>query len=333
MLKEAEKKEAEVRKVMKENVEADAAHKIEERLDEVKAMIGKVTAKSGEVKELVQPKAEEGKGEVLASKYVNVAEAESRINPEKSEVKKKAILEKDQKGLGKAQKKGAVLKVAVEQPEVKKQEAIKVKEGSEPDVKKSVEHEDKEGTEKSDVPESKKGFLSKLGIKKEATKAEVKEAVKMPEVKEAMERPEVEEVVKPEAKEAVKKLKVEEVAKEAVEKSDVKEAVKAEVQVVQKSEVGEVVKEAVNPEVKEVVAIEKLEVKEAVKVEVQVAKKLLDVKELKEEMEKEKVKKAEAADKVAAWRSRICLAATYHRLVNDQGCRKTFSHGDSGERP
>merc|ERR1719209_2332952 len=76
--------------------------------------------------------------------------------------------------------------------------------------------------------------------------------------------------------------------------------------------------------------MEKLEVKEAVKVEVQVAKKLLDVKELKEEMEKEKVEKAEAADKVAAWRSRICLAATYHRLVNDQGCRKTFSHGDSG---
>ena len=65
--------------------------------------------------------------------------------------------------------------------------------------------------------------------------------------------------------EAVKKLKVEEVAKEAVEKSDVKEAVKAEVQVV-----GEVVKEAVNPEVKEVVAIEKLEVKEAVKVEVEI---------------------------------------------------------------
>ena len=74
LLKEAEKKEAEVRKVMKENVEADAAHKIEERLDEVKAMIGKVTAKSGEVKELVQPKAEEGKGEVLASKDVNVAD-------------------------------------------------------------------------------------------------------------------------------------------------------------------------------------------------------------------------------------------------------------------
>ena len=53
---------------------------------------------------------------------MNVAEAESRINPEKSEVKKKAILVKDQKGLGKAQKKGGVLKVAVEQPEVKKQE-------------------------------------------------------------------------------------------------------------------------------------------------------------------------------------------------------------------
>ena len=48
---------------------------------------------------------------------------------------------------------------------MKKQEAIKVKEGSEPDVKKSGEHEDKEGTEKLDVPESKKGFLSKLGIR------------------------------------------------------------------------------------------------------------------------------------------------------------------------
>ena len=57
-------------------------------------------------------------------------------------MKKKAILEKDQKGLAKAQKKGAVLKVAVEQPEVKKQEPIKVKEGSEPAVKKSVKHKD-----------------------------------------------------------------------------------------------------------------------------------------------------------------------------------------------
>ena len=66
---------------------------------------------------------------------------------------------------------------------------------------------DKElGGNRDGGPESKKGFLSKLGIKKEATKAEVKEAVKMPEVKEAMESPEVEEVVKPEAKEAVKKL-------------------------------------------------------------------------------------------------------------------------------
>ena len=37
------------------------------------------------------------------------------------------------------------------------------------------------------------------------------------------------------------------------------------------------------------------------------AKKLLDVKELKEEMEK-KVEKAEAADKAAAWRSRTRLA-------------------------
>merc|ERR1719233_519974 len=54
-MKQAEKKEAEVRMVVKENVHADTAHKIEERLDEVKAMIGKVTAKSGEVKELVQP--------------------------------------------------------------------------------------------------------------------------------------------------------------------------------------------------------------------------------------------------------------------------------------
>ena len=57
--------------------------------------------------------------------------------------------------------------------------------------------------------------------------------------------------------------------------------------------------------------------------------KLLEVKELKEEMEVENV---EVAYKVAACGSRIPLAATYNRLVNDQGSRKTFCHGDSGER-
>merc|ERR1719376_1393670 len=84
LLKEAEKKEEEVRKVVKENIHADTADKIEERLDEVKAMIGKVTSKSGEVKELVQTGKpvnmakdfKEGKKEVLASKDMNVAEAE-----------------------------------------------------------------------------------------------------------------------------------------------------------------------------------------------------------------------------------------------------------------
>merc|ERR1719234_1410437 len=81
LLKEAEKKEEEVRKVVKENIHADTALKIEERLDEVKAMIGKVTSKSGEVKELVQTGkpagiAKEGQKEVLVSKDMNVAEAE-----------------------------------------------------------------------------------------------------------------------------------------------------------------------------------------------------------------------------------------------------------------
>merc|ERR1719234_2107196 len=83
LLKEAEKKEEEVRKVVKENIHDDTALKIEERLDEVKAMIGKVTSKSGEVKELVptgKPAGmnlnfKESKQEVLVSEDMNVAEA------------------------------------------------------------------------------------------------------------------------------------------------------------------------------------------------------------------------------------------------------------------
>merc|ERR1719234_2590676 len=117
LLKEAEKKEEEVRKVVKENIHDDTALKIEERLDEVKAMIGKVTSKSGEVKELVQAGKpadmaldfkEEGQKEVLVSKDMKVAEAE--------------------------------------------------------------------------VPESKKRYLSKLGIQQEVAKPKVTEDVKKPEV-------------------------------------------------------------------------------------------------------------------------------------------------------
>merc|ERR1719234_1349387 len=146
LLKEAEKKEVEVRKVVKENIHVDTAIKIEERLDEVKAMIGKVTSKSGEVKELVQAgkpagmakDLKEGKKEVLVSKDMNVAEAE--------------------------------------------------------------------------VPESKKRYLSKLGIQQEVAKPKVTKDAKKPDVhvmkmpaviaKEAVKTPEAkkvtEDVVKPE---------------------------------------------------------------------------------------------------------------------------------------
>merc|ERR1719234_2725486 len=173
LLKEAEKKEEEVRKVVKENIHADTADKIEERLDEVKAMIGKVTSKSGEVKELVQTGKpadmakdfKEGKKEVLVSKDMNVVEAE--------------------------------------------------------------------------VPDSKKRYLSKLGIQQEVAKSKLTEDVKKPEVqvmkmpavivKEAVKTPEAkkvtEHVVKgPEVEEAVKKLEVKEEVKKP--KTEGKEAVK-----------------------------------------------------------------------------------------------------------
>merc|ERR1719234_2539229 len=123
LLKEAEKKEEEVRKVVKENIHDDTALKIEERLEEVKAMIGKVTSKSGEVKELVQTgkpagmnlNFKESKKEVLVSKDMNVAEA--------------------------------------------------------------------------GVPESKKRYLSKLGIQQEVAKSKVTEDVKKPEEVQVMKMP------------------------------------------------------------------------------------------------------------------------------------------------
>merc|ERR1719234_2973182 len=202
LLKEAEKKEEEVRKVVKQNIHADTADKIEERLDEVKAMIGKVTSKSGEVKELVQTGKpagmSEGKKEVLVSKDMNVAEAE--------------------------------------------------------------------------VPDSKKRYLSKLGIQQEVAKPKVTEDLKKPEVqvmkmpvvvvKEAVKTPEAnkvtEHVVKgPEVEEAVKKPEV--------KKTEVKEAVKLEVKEAVKLEVKEAV---IKPEVKKTEgkeAVKKLEVKEEVK--------------------------------------------------------------------
>merc|ERR1719234_1738470 len=185
LLKEAEKKEEEVRKVVKQNIHADTADKIEERLDEVKAMIGKVTSKSGEVKEWVQTGKpagmSEGKIEVLVSKDMNVAEAE--------------------------------------------------------------------------VPESKKRYLSKLGIQQEVAKPKVTEDVKKPEVqvmkmpavivkeadktpeankvndvKEAVKKPEVTKAVeRPEIKEEVKKTGIKEEVKKSVGKPEVKEAKKPEV--------------------------------------------------------------------------------------------------------
>merc|ERR1719234_2010646 len=122
----------------------------------------------------------------------------------------------------------------------------------------------------AEVPDSKKRYLSKLGIQQEVAKPKLTEDVKKPEVQvmkmpvviveEAVKKPEVnkvtEDVVKgPEVKEEVK-LKVETFHQPEVKKPDVKEAVK-------KPEVTEAVKK---PEVKE--DVKKSEGKEAAKEEV-----------------------------------------------------------------
>merc|ERR1719234_1396847 len=308
LLKEAEKKEEEVRKVVKENVHADTALKIEERLDEVKAMIGKVTSKSGEVKELVQTGKpagiakdfKEGQKEVLVSKDMNVAEAEmpdskkrylSKLGIQQEVAKPKVT--KDAKKpdvqvmkmpvviVEEAVKKPETNKVTedvVKGPEVKEEVVPKVDSFHQPEVKKP---DVKEAVKKPEVTE----VVKKPEVKEEVKKPEVTEAVKKPVVKEDVKKPEVTKAVKkPEVKEDVKKPEAEEEVKKTegkvvVMKPEVTEAVK-------KPEVTEVVKK---PEVKE----------EAKKPEVTEAVKKPEVKgDVKKTETKEEVKKTETKEVV-----------------------------------
>merc|ERR1719234_1271160 len=168
----------------------------------------------------------------------------------------------------------------------------------------------------AEVPDSKKRYLSKLGIQQEVAKPKLTEDVKKPEVQvmkmpvviveEAVKKPEVnkvtEDVVKgPEVKEEVE-LKVETFHQPEVKKPDVKEeAKKPEVkEAVKKPEVAEAVKK---PEVTE--AVKKPEVKEALKKpevkkpEVTDAVKKPEVEEaLKKPEVKEEVKKPEGKEVV-----------------------------------
>merc|ERR1719234_3384 len=133
------------------------------------------------------------------------------------------------------------------------------------------------------VPESKKRYLSKLGIQQEVAKPKLTEDVKKPEVNKV-----TEDVVKgPEVKEEVE-LKVETFHQPEVKKPDVKEeAKKPEVkEAVKKPEVTEAVKkpEVKKPEVTD--AVKKPEVEEALKKP-----------EVKEEVEKPEVKEASEAQR------------------------------------
>merc|ERR1719234_442827 len=322
LLKEAEKKEEEVRKVVKENIHADTALKIEERLDEVKAMIGKVTSKSGEVKELFQTGKPAGgmaldfkevKKEVLVSKDMNVAEAEvpdskkrylSKLGIQQEVAKPKVT--KDAKKpdvqvmkmpvviVEEAVKKPEANKVTedvVKGPEVKEEVEPKVDAFHQPEVKKP---DDKEAVKKPEVTE----VVKKPEVKEEVKKPEVTEAVKKPMVKEDVKKPEVteaakkpmvkEDVKKPEAEEEVKKTE----GKVVVKKPEVTEAVK-------KPEVTEVVKK---PEVKEEAkkpevtgAVKKPEVTEAV-IEVQKTEGKEEVKKTVEKLEVKEASEALGAD-------------------------------------
>merc|ERR1719234_1743425 len=233
LLKEAEKKEEEVRKVVKENIHADTALKIEERLDEVKAMIGKVTSKSGEVKELVQTGkpagiAKEGQKEVLVSKDMNVAEAEVPDSKKrylsKLGIQQEVAKPKVTKDAKKPDVQVTKMPVVIVEEAVKKPEANKVTE----DVVKGPEVEEVEPkVDAFNQPEVKKPDVKEAVKKPEVTevvkKPEVTEAVKKPMVKEDVKKPEVTEAVKkPEVKEDVKKPE----AEEAVKKPEVTEEVK-----------------------------------------------------------------------------------------------------------
>merc|ERR1719234_2790189 len=309
LLKEAEKKEEEVRKVVKENIHADAALKIEERLDEVKAMIGKVTSKSGEVKELVQTgkpgdmakDVKEGKKEVLASKDMNVAEAEvpdskkrylSKLGIQQEVVKPKVMEDVKKPEVQVMKMPAVIVKEAVKTPEANKatEDVVKVTEVKEAGKKPEV----KEAGKKPEVKED----VKKLETKDEVKKPEVTEAVKIPEVTETAIMPEAKEEVKtPEEKEATKKTEGKEAvkkleAKEEVKTPEVKEAVKKVEgkEEVKKPEVTEAVK---NPEVKE--AVKKTEGKEEVTEAVMEVKKTEGKEDVKKTVEKPEVKEAAKA--------------------------------------
>merc|ERR1719234_393975 len=267
LLKEAEKKEEEVRKVVKENIHADTALKIEERLDEVKAMIGKVTSKSGEVKELVQTGKPAGiakdfkevKKEVLVSKDMNVAEAEVPDSKKrylsKLGIQQEVAKPKVTKDAKKPDVQVTKMPVVIVEEAVKKPEANKVTEDvvKGPEVKEEVEPK----VDAFHQPE-----VKKPEVKEEVKKPEVTEAVKKPEVKENVKKPEIEEEVKKtEGKVVVKKPEVTEVVKKPEVKGDVKKTETKEE--VKKTETKEVVKK---PEVTDaVIEVHKTEGKEEVK--------------------------------------------------------------------
>merc|ERR1719234_1566560 len=217
LLKEAEKKEEEVRKVVKENVHVDTALKIEERLDEVKAMIGKVTSKSGEVKELVQTGKPAGmaldfkevKIEVLVSKDMNGAEAEvpeskkrylSKLGIQQEVAKPKVTKDAKKPDVQVMKMPVVIVKEAVKTPEANRVTDVVVK-GREVEEEEEVKLKVEEAFHQPEVK-----------------KPEVTEAVKQPEVKEEVKKPEGKEA----AKEEVKETKV----TEAVKKPEVKEAIK-----------------------------------------------------------------------------------------------------------
>merc|ERR1719234_2315400 len=108
------------------------------------------------------------------------------------------------------------------------------------------------------VPDSKKRYLSKLGIQQEVAKPKLTEDVKKPEVQ-VMKMPVV--IVE----EAVKKPEVNKVTEDVVKGPEVKEEVELKVETFHQPEVKkpDVKEEAKKPEVKE--AVKKPEVKEALK--------------------------------------------------------------------
>merc|ERR1719234_840267 len=145
----------------------------------------------------------------------------------------------------------------------------------------------------AEVPDSKKRYLSKLGIQQEVAKPKLTEDVKKPEVQ-VMKMPVV--IVE----EAVKKPEANKVTEDVVKGPEVKEEVELKVETFHQPEVKkpDVKEEAKKPEVKE--AVKKPEVAEAVKKpEVTEAVKKPEVEEaLKKPEVKEEVKKPEVTESV-----------------------------------